>query len=147
MVVEIVMGRKKIQKKYNQFDKNLDCNIFFSIISSNLGVSRAGVYQRYVKCNFFAEIEHILLNVWTDLQTLLVIVKGCGQETQLVHGPAEIIVNLLAVSSEAPVCVEEGAGLHHQTVLLSAELLTSHVAEGEAEHERHQGVVTVRLEG
>ena len=80
------------------------------------------------------------------LEPLLVVEESGGEETKLVHGPAHVVVHLLAVSAETLVRVEEGGGLDHETVLLGGELLAGHVAEGEAQHEGNQGIVAVGLE-
>ena len=62
------------------------------------------------------------------LEPLLVVEESGGEEPKLVHGPANVVVHLLAVSAETLVRVEEGGGLDHETVLPGGELL----AGGEA---------------
>ena len=64
----------------------------------------------------------------------------------MVHCPTQVIIHFLTVSAEALVGVEEGAGLDHEAVLLGTELLTGHVAEGEAQHQGYERIVAVRFE-
>ena len=46
-----------------------------------------------------------------EVEGLLVVVEGGGQEAQLVHGATQVVVRLLAAAAQVEVRVEEGAGL------------------------------------
>ena len=94
----------------------LDHNVFLQVHPRQFMCARALVDQRQVESNFSLQVinaEGVILGVhdWLQRERLLVVVEGCRQEPQLVHGAAQVVEGLLAVAPELQILVEKGAGL------------------------------------
>ncbi len=60
------------------------------------------------------DVVLLVLDHGRQVERLLVVVRGGGQQPQLVHGPAQVVVRLLAAAAKQQVLVQKGASLEEK---------------------------------